>query len=108
MGEKIGEGAHGVVKKCYLKDSGRLYAVKSIRLDSEHILFLKRNFTDIKHLHHRNIISYHALFLEMNKEQCYLVMDYVPFPDLLHISIKSEQVTHVLCLATQRDSLSGA
>ena len=82
--------------------------MKSIRLDSEHILFLKRNFTDINHLHHRNIIEYHALFLEMNKEQCHLIMDYVPFPDLLHISIKSEQVTIFLCLATQRNCLSGA
>jgi serine/threonine protein kinase len=67
LGEKIGEGAHGIVKKCYDKDTNKLYAVKTIRLDSEHILFLKRNFLDIKDLQHRNIIEYKALFLEMNK-----------------------------------------
>ena len=33
IGEKIGEGAHGVVKKCYCKETGQLYAVKTISLD---------------------------------------------------------------------------
>ena len=33
MGEKIGEGAHGVVKKCYCKLSGDLLAVKTMVLD---------------------------------------------------------------------------
>lgn len=97
IGEKIGEGAHGVVRKCTHRDTGETFAMKSIRLDREHILFLKRNFTEIKQLHHKNVISYHALFLEMGKEQCHLVMDYIPFPDLLHANIQSEQVSSFIC-----------
>ncbi len=33
MGEKIGEGANGVVKKCYLKSNNEMYAVKAMGVD---------------------------------------------------------------------------
>lgn len=62
LGEKIGEGAHGVVRHCTEKSTGRGFAVKTITLDREHILFLKKNFTDIKALKHEHVIGYHALF----------------------------------------------
>lgn len=29
------------------------------------------------------MIAYHALFFEMKTQKCHLVMDYLPFPDLL-------------------------
>jgi serine/threonine protein kinase len=86
MGEKIGEGAHGVVRHCIEKSTNLGFAVKTISLDREHILFLKENFTAIKALKHEHIIGYRALFFEMKSETCHLVMDYLPFPDLLHIS----------------------
>ena len=62
MGEKIGEGAHGVVRKCYSKESGQLFAAKTFQVDREHIIFLKQNFIDIKKLSHPNVIGYKALF----------------------------------------------
>ena len=96
LGEKIGEGAHGVVKKCYCKETGQLLAVKTIQLDLEHTLYLKQNFIDIKNLKHPNIIRYKAIFFEMKHERCHLVMDYLPFPDLLSIAIKTEQVALTL------------
>jgi len=61
-------------------------------LDREHILFLKKNFTDIKALRHEKIIRYRALFFEMKTETCYLVMEFLPFPDLLHLPPPNEQV----------------
>lgn len=66
LGEKIGEGAHGVVKKCYSKTTNELFAVKICTLDPEHILFLRQNFIDIKKLKHPHIISYKAIFFELN------------------------------------------
>jgi hypothetical protein len=33
LGDKIGEGAHGIVKKCFCKLTGKLYAVKTFGLD---------------------------------------------------------------------------
>ena len=56
-----------------------------MKLDQEHILYLKKNFVDIKSLKHPNVLYYRALFFEPKSSKCYLVMDYVPFPDLEHI-----------------------
>lgn len=44
MGQKIGEGSNGLVRKCYLKTNNELCAVKSMKMDEEQILFLKNNF----------------------------------------------------------------
>lgn len=33
VGDKIGEGAHGVVKKCFCRETGELRAVKTMSLD---------------------------------------------------------------------------
>jgi serine/threonine protein kinase len=33
MGDKIGEGSNGLVKKCFLKSTGELYAVKAMKMD---------------------------------------------------------------------------
>ncbi len=89
MGEKIGEGAHGVVRKCYSKDTKELFAVKTCTLDAERVMELKKNFIDIKKLKHPNVLNYKAIFFEMKSESCHLVMDYLPFPDLLSITIKT-------------------
>lgn len=44
VGDKIGEGSDGLVKKCYLKSTNELFAVKTMKMDEEHILYLKKNF----------------------------------------------------------------
>ena len=74
-----------MVRHCTEKSTGQGFAVKTFTLDREHILFLKKNFTDIKTLKHEHVIGYHALFFEMGKETCHLVMEYLPFSDLLHL-----------------------
>ena len=33
LGEKAGEGAHGVVKKCLDKNTGSIFAVKTLTLE---------------------------------------------------------------------------
>jgi hypothetical protein len=69
-----------------------MLAVKTCMLDPEHILFLRQNFIDIKKLKHKHIISYRAIFFELQHEKYHLVMDFLPYPDLLAVPIKSEQV----------------
>jgi hypothetical protein len=68
-----------------------------LRLDREHILFLKNNFMDIKQLRHPNIIDYKMLFFEIKAQTCYLVMDYLPHPNLLQSNVRSEKVFIYIC-----------
>ena len=89
VGEKIGEGAHGLVRKCYLKENDKLFAVKTIRLEPEHLFYLKENFKTISNLSHPNLLRYYALFLETNRQTCHLVMEYSNLPDMLKIKIPS-------------------
>lgn len=82
MGAKIGEGSNGFVKKCYLKSTRELFAVKSMKMDEEHMLFLKKNFKDIYVLDHPNIIKYRNMYLDLKNQTCFLVMDYENNPSL--------------------------
>lgn len=67
MGDKIGEGAHGVVHKCHNKEKDKCFAVKTIVLDIEHLIFLRNNFVNIKNLKHDHIVKYKSIFFEMQK-----------------------------------------
>lgn len=78
----IGEGANARVHRCEYRETGKVYAVKMISMDEEHILELKKNFLSIKHLRHPNIIRYHALYFDLKKSVAYLVMEHFPFPNL--------------------------
>lgn len=83
MGSKIGEGSDGFVRKCYLKSKkSEVCAVKSMKMDEEHIIFLKSNFKLIHRLDHPNIIKYRNMYLDMKNFTCYLVMDYEDYPSL--------------------------
>ena len=75
-GEKVGEGTDGVVRVCYHKEKKKRYAVKSMRMEEEQVLFLKRNFLSITHLHHCNVIKYQGLYLDMKRHTANLVMEY--------------------------------
>ena len=92
MGEKIGEGSNGIVRKCFKRDENceKVYAVKSMEMDEEHILFLKKNFKIIRALNHPNIIKYRAMYLDLPKHTCYLVMDYLKMPNLLEAKLIPE------------------
>jgi serine/threonine protein kinase len=90
LGEKAGEGAHGVVKRCTDKVTGEVLAVKTITLEREHILHLKKNFLDVKSLSHPHILVYQSIFFELKYARCYLLMDYLPYPNLQDSELQSE------------------
>jgi serine/threonine protein kinase len=75
-GEKVGEGTDGVVRVCYHKEKKKRYTVKSMRMEEEQVVFLKRNFLSITHLHHCNVIKYQRLYLDMKRHTANLVMEY--------------------------------
>ena len=79
-----------MVRKCKKKKNGKIYAVKSIMMDDEHILELKNNFLAVKGLKHPNVVQYKALYIDLKKHLCYLVMEYITLPSLNHIKIADE------------------
>ncbi len=74
MISKLGEGSDGVVHRCKKKRSGVEYAVKSFMFDDEHIPQIRSNFVLVKGLNHRNLVKYEALYLDVKKHACWLVM----------------------------------
>ena len=60
-------------------------------LNEEHLIFLKKNFKFIRPLEHPNIIKYRALYLDIPKSTCYLVMDYETMPSLQRVKNLSEE-----------------
>lgn len=86
---KLGEGTDGVVHRCLKKRSGMEYAVKSFVFDDEHIPQILSNFVLMKGLNHRNIVKYEALYLDIKKHACWLVMELFNAPNLARVVIKT-------------------
>jgi serine/threonine protein kinase len=45
----------------------------------------------IHELKHPNIVEYHALYIDMRKKLCSIVMEYVKFPSLDKLKIHAEE-----------------
>lgn len=66
-------------------------------MDDEHILFLKKNFKEIRKLNHIHIVKYKAMYLNLHKHTCYLVMDYEPLPNLLKfLDLSEEEIKKIM------------
>ncbi|CAD8056439.1 unnamed protein product [Paramecium primaurelia] len=97
---QIGEGAHGIVKKCYKRDQNNLniserttYAVKIFRTgDTEIINTIRETFHINRTLNDLNcVVKALDLFINSKKEEHHLVMEYCPYMSL-------EQRMGKLCL----------
>ena len=76
--EKIGEGTYGVVYKAKEKKTGRIVALKKIRLDNENEgipITTIREISILKTLRHSTIVSLETIFYKHNK--IYLAMEYL-------------------------------
>ena len=64
MGEKLGEGQHAIVYKCFLKeDPNEVYAVKVVSDDDQEKLQAhEQEFTILSSLKHKNIVSSREMF----------------------------------------------
>lgn len=58
--------------------------------EDEHVPLLRYNFMLMKGLSHKNIVNYEALYLDLKKHSCWLVMEFCPLPNLLGRTISSE------------------
>lgn len=56
-------------------------------MDDEQIAYLKKNFINIESLNHQSITKYKAMYFDVEKSLCYLIMEYFPFPNLLEIEL---------------------
>lgn len=77
LGPLIGEGAHAIVRKCWTLDNSKTYAVKITRSSDVEIMnTMKTTFLNAVSLNHPNIIKHYELFIDQNKEQAFLLMEY--------------------------------
>jgi calcium-dependent protein kinase len=79
------------VYKCLHKPTQRPYAVKKIKLEEEQISSFKKDFITLKELNSPYICKYKGLYFEANGRAAYLVMEYLPFPNLNDYVIQNEQ-----------------
>jgi hypothetical protein len=59
--------------------------------DDEHIPQLRSNFMLVKNLNHRNVIKYEALYLDLKKHACWLVMELFQAPSIARTVLTNEQ-----------------
>ncbi|RHY26904.1 hypothetical protein DYB32_007169 [Aphanomyces invadans] len=83
LGEKLGEGAFSVVRKCVHIASGTVYAAKCLDLRNispQELQNIEREVNILQQLHHPNVISCNAFFLEATAG--YIVTDLMEGGDL--------------------------
>ena len=87
---KMGEGSNGVVHRCRKRKTGTDYAAKALMFEDEHLPQLRENFVLLRHLSHRNIVQYEALYLDLKRHQCWLVMELFESPNLARVIFGQE------------------
>ncbi|KRX07121.1 Protein kinase-like domain [Pseudocohnilembus persalinus] len=82
--EELGQGAHGVVKKCKKLSTGKLYAVKIIRSNDEEIMIASKNCYKLQKLVQKSqyICKTYELFIDEENENIYQVMELITWPNL--------------------------
>lgn len=73
------------MKKCYRRSDRQVFAVKISEVEEEHALELQKLFLTKKRLglfKHPSILQYHELYIMLKRRTCYIVMDYIPHPNL--------------------------
>jgi len=81
--KRIGKGAFSTIYKGKHKDTGKYYAIKEISFENLEKIrdSIKREFTLMKNLNHKNIIKLHEVFFDNDEKNIYLVIDYFPRGD---------------------------
>lgn len=81
--KRIGKGAFSTIYKGKHKDTGKYYAIKEISFENLEKIrdSIKREFTLMKNLNHKNIIKLHEVFFDNDEKNIYLVIDYFPKGD---------------------------
>jgi len=82
--KRIGKGAFSTIYKGRHKDTNKLYAIKEISFENLEKIreSIKREFTLMKKLNHKNIIRLHEVFFDNDEKNIYLVIDYYSKGDL--------------------------
>eukprot|EP00804_Cyclotella_cryptica_P013925 CCRYP_002443-RB/>CCRYP_002443-RB protein AED:0.14 eAED:0.12 QI:0/0.90/0.83/0.91/0.27/0.16/12/5480/483 len=92
--EKLGEGAFAVVKKATHKDSGEIYAIKTVNrssLGSEVECSLKEEIAILTELNHEHIMNLHNVFVTLN--EYHLVTEYLEGGELFDRIVEKSSYT---------------
>ena len=82
--KRIGKGAFSTIYKGRHKETNKLFAIKEISFENLEKIreSIKREFTLMKKLNHKNIIRLHEVFFDNDEKNIYLVIDYYSKGDL--------------------------
>ncbi|XP_052191363.1 probable serine/threonine-protein kinase At1g54610 isoform X2 [Diospyros lotus] len=78
---KVGHGTYSNVYKARDRETGKIFALKKVRLDTskpESVKFMAREIIILKHLDHPNIIKLEGLAMSRMQYSLYLVFDFMP------------------------------
>ncbi|CAD8135206.1 unnamed protein product [Paramecium octaurelia] len=102
LGKKLGEGTNGVVRICWKKDNPQQqFAVKIIQTpDEEQLDIVRQAFINSTIIKSPYIAKCYKLYIDINV--IYMVMEYVPFPNLQSIlqertQLKEQEVQRIAC-----------
>lgn len=91
---QLGEGAFAVVKKATHKDTGRVYAIKTVNrssLGSEIESSLKDEIAILTELNHEHIMNLHKVFVTLN--EYHLVTEYLEGGELFDRIVEKSSYT---------------
>ncbi|CAK58018.1 unnamed protein product (macronuclear) [Paramecium tetraurelia] len=97
LGERIGQGAHGVVKQAIKEDTGEIVAVKiSSSGDPELVKTFTEAYKNARMLNHQYIIKVYECYIDEQTEALFLVMEYSNLRSLeevmRHTKLTEEQI----------------
>ncbi|CAD8113440.1 unnamed protein product [Paramecium sonneborni] len=97
LGERIGQGAHGLVKQAIKEDTGDIVAVKiSSSGDPELVKTFTEAYKNARILDHQYIIKVYECFIDEQSETLFLVMEYSNLRSLeelmRHSKLTEEQI----------------
>ncbi|CAK78813.1 unnamed protein product (macronuclear) [Paramecium tetraurelia] len=102
LGKKLGEGTNGVVRICWKKDNPQQqFAVKIIQTpDEEQLDIVRQAFVNSTIIKSPYIAKCYKLYIDINV--IYMLMEYVPFPNLQTIlqqrtQLKEQEVQRIAC-----------
>jgi serine/threonine protein kinase len=78
LGEFLGEGTTGTVKKCHkVHDDTQLFAVKIVdyKGDNEILKLIVKEFKNHKKLNHKNIIKVYEMYIEHSRTKIFTIME---------------------------------
>lgn len=87
----MGQGTHGVIKKCYRRSDNKIFVAKVLEVMEEHFSWIRQAFKYMAPLRHPNLIRYYVYYLDEKRCICHGIMDYISHPNLSQFIFPKEK-----------------